>query len=128
MAKIEKILVVDDDPTHNLICENVLLESGISQEVICMLNTEDAMNYLARLNLGEFPEYIFLDIMFPTNTGWHFLESYKKTFPSRKTDTRIFIITSSISKSDWTRAKEEPLVQGFISKPFTRDKIPHVFG
>ena len=126
MAKFDKLLVIDDDQTHNLICENLMLEGRVFNHVECLLSIQEGINYLNACPIDEFPNYIFLDLMFPNHTGWQFMELYKQRYKDNS-QTKIYIITASVSKNDWKKAQEEPLVCGFINKPFTDDKLKNLF-
>ena len=128
MAKYNKLLVIDDDQTHNLLCESLMLEANIFKEVICILDIEEALSYLSKHVSKGFPSHIFLDLSFPENSGWDFLSKYQKIFANESDKAVIYILTSSVSKNDLNRAKESPLVNGFINKPFNHNKLFHLFG
>jgi two-component system, chemotaxis family, chemotaxis protein CheY len=126
MKKINSALIIDDDRTSNVICENILLNAQITDKVLSFLSVEEGLAYLQKTkNTDEFPELILLDIKFPTTDGWEFLTEYKNLGMTQQTN--LYVLTSSISKKDYTKALEDENVKGFITKPLTKDRILKLF-
>jgi CheY-like chemotaxis protein len=125
MTQFDAIFLVDDDPINNLINKRLLSKTGISQHIREFLGGEDAL-----LLLKDVPEtdclLIFLDINMPVLNGWEFLNKYLEAFPNRK--DRIIILSSSIDFQDRQRAQEYHIVEGFLEKPLTMEKIASQLG
>ncbi|MBD80155.1 MAG: response regulator [Crocinitomicaceae bacterium] len=123
MNKIQKILLIDDDPIQNLINTKLLKRLDISEEVLVAINGRAAFEmFLA--NEEELPELIFLDINMPIMNGWEFLDlldgriNFK--FP------RIFMLTSSISPDDIKKSEDHPMVTNYITKPLSLAKLQRI--
>ena len=73
-----------------------------------------------------FPEIIFIDINMPMIDGFQFIENFKKTFSNRFINTKIVILTSSISQND--RIKADKISKGiiFLNKPLTKDALDQI--
>ena len=63
-------------------------------------------------------------------SGWEFLVEYENHFPEmtrEQTEVKIFILTSSVSRADIDKAKENSNVEDFISKPLTTEIIERLY-
>jgi CheY-like chemotaxis protein len=63
------------------------------------------------------PEYIIVDLTMPTMNGWEFLTEYQRLGIDPARASKVYVITSSIFESDYSRSQDYPFVTGFISKP-----------
>lgn len=128
MKKVNSAIIIDDDPTNNLVCENIIIGSRLTDNVKSFTNVSEALNYLKALqNKEELPDIIFLDINLPQMSGWDFLEEYKALIAKNIKKPDLFILTSSIIKKDIVKAKSEQEVKGFINKPLTKEKVKTLF-
>jgi len=59
----------------------------------------------------------------PTLTGWDFLDEYEKFGENIKRPISIYLLSSSIDRRDWDKAKENKNVKGFLVKPMYRETI-----
>jgi CheY-like chemotaxis protein len=55
----------------------------------------------------------------PVMDGWSFLEKFEELDEVLRSKIKIWILTSSISKTDKERADGNKHVKGFAMKPFT---------
>jgi len=106
------ILIIDDDPINNLICEKILQIKGISSNSYSFTSAAKALEFLAD-SQGEIPSAILLDLNLPEVDGWQFLEKFK----ALNITTPIFILTSSIDPRDKNRSEGYTDVKGFFTKP-----------
>ena len=114
-----QFMIVDDDKSNNFLCECAIRIAFPGSTVKLFENPEDAL--AAIKNKYESADSkrvtLFLDINMPGLTGWEFLENFAK-FPSQlKSQFDIYMLSSSIAKSDIDRTNESIGVSGFISKP-----------
>lgn len=124
MIQFDSIFLVDDDPINNLINKRLLGKTGFSATIKEFIEGEEALESIEKLD-PEHKILIFLDINMPVLNGWDFLNRYLEGFPTRN-DT-ILILSSSIDFQDRQRAKEYHIVNGFLEKPLTLDKIKDFF-
>lgn len=129
MEKVEQVMVVDDDATNNLICENVIKKIGLSDKVLSFTLAQPALSYLQeKIGTPDFPAIIFLDINMIDLDGWDFIKQYQALIEKKalKSPAKIFMITSSIDQADQQKAANIDLVSGFIVKPFTEERVKKV--
>jgi CheY-like chemotaxis protein len=66
---------------------------------------------------------LFLDLNMPEFTGWEFLKKFEKLNEKIKDKVSIYLLSSSVIKSDWDKAEANKYVKGFVSKPLYRETI-----
>lgn len=121
----QKVLLVDDDPFTVMLFKKVNAIAGFSQEVIACLSAVDGLDYLSGLEeKGEAaPEAIFLDICMPIVNGWQFLEHLKNLPPTVLSQTKLYMLAASTDQSDIVRAKKFAIVEDYIVKPITVERL-----
>ncbi len=116
---IERILLIDDDPIQNLINSKMIKKMSSNTELIIAGNGQEA---LEKIHQDALPlQIIFLDINMPIMDGWEFLESLSAK--NNDNSLKIFMLTSSVSPDDIKRSQTHGLVQGFITKPLSMEKL-----
>ncbi|HEY9839077.1 MAG: response regulator [Candidatus Sericytochromatia bacterium] len=115
-----KVAIIDDDPINNLICEKVIQRLKFAQEVISFLSAVEALAWFQVQPCEDWPTLVFLDINLPFLDGWEFL-SRLEALPENPLE--IYILSSSVSEEDQTKALAHPLIAGFLIKPLTLDKL-----
>jgi len=123
MSKIQKILLVDDDPIQNLINTKLLKRLEISEEIQVAVNGKAAFDSYLN-NEEELPELIFLDINMPIMNGWEFLEMLNRK--SKNNLPIIYMLTSSISPDDIKKSEDHPMVTNYITKPLSLAKLQSI--
>jgi CheY-like chemotaxis protein len=122
-STIDSVFLIDDDPITNLINTKIILRN-LSTEIKTFLNAEMALAALKQLSAGDnYPHIIFLDINMPIMDGWDFLDEYEKLPAQQLQNCRLYLLSSSINKSDKDKAKSFPSVKDFITKPLTPDML-----
>lgn len=115
-----RVAIIDDDPINNLICEKVIQRLAFAQEVLSFSSAVDALNWLKEEPQTQWPELIFLDINLPYMDGWEFLSHLPQTAGH---PFQIYILSSSVSEDDQSKASEHERVNGFLIKPLTLEKL-----
>jgi len=131
MAKIQCILLVDDDATTNFLNEELIDDLGIAEQVHIALNGQEALDYLN--HKGKFkttdqhqyptPNLIFLDINMPLMGGFEFLERYRKLPSEKKAEVVIIFLTTSDAHKDKLKQINDETVSDFIEKPLRQDEL-----
>lgn len=123
----KRVLLIDDDEVSNFICSRLLERSGFAQEVIVTLNARSALDYLQDCDdVRNWPDVILLDINMPVMDGWDFLAAYKQLDAQARSQTRLFLFSSSCHEEDVARSKTYDDVEEYLFKPLTREIIDHI--
>jgi CheY-like chemotaxis protein len=123
--QIKTVLLIDDDPVNNIVNTRII-ERYMTTKVKVYDEAGEAFRQLSHWPDAEFPEIIFLDINMPEMNGWDFLEAMQ-VLPYHVWDKcRIVMLSSSIDSADIKKARTYPMVEDFISKPLTPDKLNRI--
>ncbi|MCS6818317.1 MAG: response regulator [Chitinophagales bacterium] len=126
---MELIYIVDDDQANNFLCKLVLEDCGINPSIVqSFYKVKDVLEALnqATSESRKFPDLLLLDINLPGIDGWDFLKEYKN-FPQHiRSNTKIFLLSSSIFPEDYERAKSCQEVIDFIPKPLTTELMQEI--
>ncbi len=110
------VLVVDDD---QLVCT---LAGNVLREDYQVVLARDGKNALCAF-VDEAPDIVFLDIMMPDISGYEVLESLFQIDP----DAYVIMFSGRKNQENMMRAFEIG-AQGFLGKPFTRERLYHHVG
>lgn len=126
MCLANNIMLVDDDPLSNLLHRIVLRKSNPKFKIKTFSEPGEAFRFLKKQNESrndELPGIIFVDINLGESSGWSFIEELQKMPPTRLSGLRVFILSSSLDRRDIEQSKAISLIEEFIDKPLTIDKI-----
>lgn len=110
------VLVADDDPTHRMVVQEVLQQSGF--RVLTVPNGQVALNVFAQAQ----PDILLLDIDMPIVDGFTVCERIRAKETDR--ETPILMVTGLEDKESVERAYELGATD-FISKPIAWPVLPH---
>ena len=125
-----RYLIVDDDKANNMLCKMILKKTFSEAEILTYDCPREALNYINSqylISADNFKTVLFLDINMPDITGWEFLDIFKDFDENIRSFFIFFMLSSSVAYKDKNLATENPLVEGYIEKPLTRDKIKNIF-
>ena len=123
--------IIDDDEIYLFSVKKVLESNNLCDKVLEFRNGYEALTFLTEyqndhLNL---PDVIFLDLNMPVMNGWEFLEEFKKIRPAISKDISLYVVSSSVDRTDVEKAKASPAVNDYVTKPVTaaqlQSLIPH---
>lgn len=123
---IRTVMLIDDDPVSNKICQLFLRKHGWSVEVTAF---EDPLQALQTLHdatgkeLLGIPDVILLDVGMPVYDGWDFLDEYEKLPRERMSQTLLYMLSSSINPPDIQKAGNYWAVKSYITKPLTFEAL-----
>jgi CheY-like chemotaxis protein len=130
MKTLNHFMVIDDDASNNLLCEFTIrrffgeTNLKIYKEPETALKAIEEKYMVQKARIGT---VVFLDLYMPSCNGWEFLESFKYFDANIHEQVSIYILTSSVNERDIQKAKLNPLVSGFLSKPLTVDGLRQIF-
>ena len=119
-------LIIDDNEIDIMIAAKNLEMSGLFSKILIAKNGQEAIDLIHDSIQTDFPDHIFLDINMPVLDGWGFLDLFDEigNIPGKK--PKVFMLSSSIDESDSNRAKSNPHVTSFISKPLNASKVNEI--
>lgn len=129
MEEKRRYLIVDDDRANNMLCQIILRKMFQGAEVTSFEEPRAALEYIQN-NYSDSTgkkTVLFLDINMPDITGWEFLDIFKNFDKKVRKQFVIYMLSSSVDYKDKKMAKENSLVEGYIEKPLTRDKVNKLF-
>lgn len=122
------IFLIDDDKTSNYITSLVLDRHMPESTIICFDNGIKAIDFLHGIakNNDKLPEYIFLDIDMPMMNAWQFLDDLDRLKVDPGYESKLYLLTMSLFKSDWKKGFAHPRVRGLFAKPLKADDLRKV--
>jgi CheY-like chemotaxis protein len=125
MKKINRFIIVDDDPHNNTLCEFVIGTITKEIEIVDFTSPEKGFSYVeSTYGKGiDCPTVLFLDINMPVMSGWDFLERYHTLDEKIKKQITIYILSSSVDWRDKEKADHNPYVKSFVIKPLTKGTV-----
>ena len=124
MSKIDLTYIIDDDKIFTFVLKKILEKNKNFNQILDFKNGEEVLLMLTLHNFK--PDVILLDINMPVIDGWQFLEALEKL--PNKEQYKIFIMSSSIDKTDIEKSKTFSTVVDFISKPINNEKLNKLIG
>ncbi len=117
-----KIILIDDNAILRTIFGHMI--RGFSDYEIEFHAFKDALDFLEQADIigpSDTP-ILFVDINMPFMTGWELMDRLEDNtdFINR---SKIYIISSSSSKSDQDQLANYPFISGFVLKPFDKDLL-----
>ncbi|HJP64573.1 MAG TPA: response regulator, partial [Mucilaginibacter sp.] len=119
---MSKLIIIDDDPIHHKIVQYMLTKNELSRETTYTFDGKLVLDYLEenRTKITALPDYIFLDLYMPENSGWDFLNRFQEIYKTLKKEIKVYVVSSSIFQMDINRSKSYPFVTSYITKPLIK--------
>ncbi len=126
---IKNLFIVDDDDVYVMLTKRTIKSTNQVEKTSVFENGLDAINFLKE-NAGNpdlLPEIILLDLTMPIMDGWQFLDEFILLKPKIAHSIKIYIVSSSISPYDRSKALRMAEVSEFIIKPISSEKLLEIF-
>ena len=123
--RTREIWVIDDDIIYKTIMKKIIQKSEIFHSTLLFSNGKEAIDALkgAIKNKALPPDIILLDIEMPVMDGWGFMAEFAKFNLEINSEIKIYISSSSISVEDKMKAKNNPNILGYMSKPISLNDL-----
>ena len=119
--KIDSVCIIDDDHVYINLVSKIIQLKNLSDNVIVFNNGREALDYfLTTIESSvdsEVPKIILLDLNMPIMDGWQFLEEFEKIQTKIPKNINLYVVSSSINKSDIERARSKDVVLDYLTKP-----------
>jgi CheY-like chemotaxis protein len=121
-AKLETILIVDDNSADNYANRRLLTKAAIARDVRDFTSAEAALAYL-RSPGRPYVDLILVDLNMPRMNGFQFADAYEQLYPELKINTRVVMLSASLNLADQQLAESHPAIDGFMQKPIDIKKL-----
>ncbi len=125
--KVKNTLIIEDTEMDNYILDFNIKRAEVSENIAQYSSAVDALEYLKEIDLGNFPDLIFLDLNLPVMNGFEFLELYNLLPAEKKQKCKIVVQSSSKDTKDIAIALAMENVYKYISKPTDHFKLDALF-
>lgn len=119
MSRSYKALFIEDSQADTYLIETTIGIDGIPLEAHFVKNALLALEYLSQLPKENFPDVIITDVNMPMMNGYEFIQVYNEQFYRHHKDTLVFVVSSSIRRSDMAVIQQLGTVEGYFEKPFS---------
>ncbi len=121
--------IIDDDEIYLFSVKKVIELNNLSDKVLEFKNGQEAIEFFSQNQQDEdaLPDVIFLDINMPVMNGWEFIEEFKKIQPAMSKSITLFVVSSSVDKSDVEKAKSLDPVFDYLTKPITASQLKNIY-
>lgn len=121
--QVTNILFIDDDEVQNFINSRIVEHLGVPINISCVLNGVEGLEFLEKCQDEDFPEVIFVDIDMPKMNGFEFLVNYEKKYFKSCPNTKLYILSTSVSPKDKYLASTFSSVADYFEKPLTGEVV-----
>lgn len=129
LGKHKITCLIDDDEIYLFSVKKVIEVNKLSERVLEFRNGQEAIDFFTNstTNQQELPDVIFLDINMPVMNGWEFIEEFRKIRPLLSKDIMLYVVSSSVDKSDVDKAKSFATVNDYLIKPITATQLKNIY-
>ena len=113
----QRILVIDDDSIDVFVHEEVLRQHAPNAEIVMYMDARSALDRIRADHANI--DLILMDINMPVLSGWDLIESMREA----DIHTPVLMVSSSNHPRDLSRMDASELIQAFIPKPLTIEKL-----
>lgn len=125
----KRYIIIDDDPMTLFLCSVLIRKTLADAQIATFEKPEEALYYLrANYPTEETTEktVMLLDINMPILSGWDFIQEMLTISPPLIHQFCIYIQSSSVDSRDIEKAKSDPHIIDYISKPMKKDFLSKV--
>lgn len=122
-GKYDSVLLIDDNEIDNFTNQRMMENERFAGKISVANSGQQGIEVLKKMQPGELPSLIFLDIMMPVMDGFQFLDEFAKLDETIRKKCRIIMLSSSESFKDLNRANKNIYVYKFLNKPLAEPML-----
>ena len=118
------VLCINDSPINLFVQKRLLLQSGITDNVITASDGQEALDYYSRFKESQavdYPRLILLDIHMPKVDGWEFLDKFSELYLPSFNETSVIINSFTVDEQEINKSKNYPVIIDFVTSQLTTD-------
>ena len=129
IAPLPDFLIIDDDPVNNMICARMIRSTISGASLKAFIDPQKGLDYIqsAYSNGNCNNAVLFVDINMRTLTGWEVLDIVNDFPAVVKDQVKIYMLSFSVDPQDQDRAKNYPLLTGYLPKPLSPTVLQTLF-
>ena len=123
------VLCINDSSINLFVQKRLLLQSGITDNVITASDGQEALDYYSRFkhtDNNDYPRLVLLDIHMPRVDGWQFLDKFSELYLPFFKDTRVIINSFTVNENEINKAKDYPVIMDFVTSQLTTDYLKNL--
>lgn len=119
MAKPINIILVDDNDIDIVVNTKLLRLANFTEHIVSFPSGETVLNYIQENveALAENNNILLLDIQMPISDGFETLADFEKLPESTRSHFKVFMLSSSIDRTDIVRAEQNDTIIKVLEKP-----------
>jgi CheY-like chemotaxis protein len=124
----KRVFVIDDDRIYQFAIKWHVQKMAPGAEVAQFLNGQSGLDVLTSLldDPSLLPDVILLDINMPGMDGWEFIDHLAAIGNEHLDRIDVFMVSSSIDRSDIEKAKQTKGIKNYIIKPVSDEDLGKV--
>jgi CheY-like chemotaxis protein len=129
MNKIDRFMIIDDDPMNNMFCKHIIRDVMPAVETIDFLQPDKGLEYITSGYAApdiSCNTLLLLDINMPVMSGWEFLGLYDQLTDHIKKQFTVYILSSSVDPRDRSTALENKNIRGYLTKPLHASMLRNI--
>jgi CheY-like chemotaxis protein len=129
MKKLNKILLIDDDPINNFINKRILIKLDIADSVKVVKNGKEALDYIKEGCTDDemiCPELIIVDNHMPVMDGLEFMGHFNQQNFSNRGEVIVLALVATSTEEEVERFKKLG-VNEITYKPLTENLIMEIY-
>jgi CheY-like chemotaxis protein len=126
--KPHRFILIDDDLIALANTERIIRKKGRRTEIITFTAAKEAIEYMDTEDFTrkDTDTVILTDLHLPEIDGFTLLDRMGNTFRLMRDRLHIFVLSAAAGPGEIKRALSYSYVIGFLSKPFSNDKIGQI--
>lgn len=120
--------IIDDDEIYLFSIKKVIEVNKLSEKVLEFRNGQEALDFFSTCSdHTNLPDVILLDINMPVMNGWEFIEEFKKLKPAIDKNIMLYVVSSSVDRTDVDKARSLSNVHDYLIKPMTASQLKSIY-